>query len=105
MDSTRFDGLAREIHRARSRRGTLAAALALSLAVVLPAAANHRVDEPPRRRSACQARCGGEKRMCRAECRRLGAFRRECSRLCKVTRDGCFLRCEFRPLRSRFVKG
>ena len=105
MDGGRFDALTRVLRCSRSRRAALGAALLMATGGALPALGQGqgwRVDRP-RRRNACQVRCGLAQRMCRADCRRIGSAARECKRLCKVTRDGCFLRCKYRPARKRFA--
>ena len=105
MDGSRFDALAREARHCRTRREALALAVAVLVSNALPALASHRSEEPPRRRNACQVRCGLEQRLCKAGCRDKGVAEKECKRLCKVTREGCFLRCEFRGPRDRWGTG
>ena len=54
------------------------------------------VGQPPRasaRRNLCQLRCGGERRMCKLDCRDKGDAARECKRICNLVRDVCFERC------------
>jgi hypothetical protein len=105
MDGARFDAMTRGIRRSHSRRSALGVALAILLGGAAPGLASHRNEDPPRRRNACQVRCGLEQRLCKADCRDKGVAEKDCKRLCKVTRDGCFLRCEFRGPRERWGTG
>jgi hypothetical protein len=56
------------------------------------------------RRNACNVRCGGDRRMCRIDCRDWGEAERACKRACTKLRDACFELCEYKPLRSRLVR-
>lgn len=58
-------------------------------------------DAEARRRNACQMRCGGDRRMCRIDCRDWGEAEKACKRACNKLRDACFELCEFTPVRSR----
>jgi hypothetical protein len=103
MDCARFDALVGMVRRSQSRRGAVViAALALFGGAWSGVAQPIRV-ETPRRRNACHVRCGLARRLCKLECRDLGAAERECKKLCRVARDGCFLRCEYRSLRERYA--
>jgi hypothetical protein len=105
MDGARFDAMTRGLRASLSRRGALGIAAAAILGGAVRGLASHRGDDPPRRRNACQVRCGLEQRLCKVGCRDMGVATNECKRLCKVTRDGCFLRCEFRGPRERWGTG
>lgn len=82
-----------------SRRG----ALAVAAGFVGPWLART-PDAEARRRNACQMRCGGDRRMCRVDCRDWGSAEKACKRACNKLRDACFDLCEFTPVRSRLAR-
>lgn len=97
MDGQRFDGIARQIGQSLSRRGMMGlAGGAAAMWLASP-------EEVAARRHACQVRCGGDKRLCKAECRN-APIEKQCKKTCDTLRNQCFGRCEFKPLRRRLVR-
>jgi hypothetical protein len=100
MDEQRFDTVARRVHTSGSRRGVLTAAL-LSLGVA-PFWLANTADDAEARRTICEARCGGEKRLCRTRCRSKGIAAKDCRDGCNIRRNVCHKVCSFHPTRSRY---
>src|SRR3954465_12765950 len=99
MDEQRFDTVARRIHAFGTRRSVLTTAL-LSLSVA-PFWLASNADDAEARRTICEVRCGGEKRLCRTRCRYKGIAAKDCRDGCNIRRDVCDKVCGFHPVRSR----
>jgi hypothetical protein len=76
------------------RRGTLRAAVAVIVGALL---GRTRLDEAAARRNACGMRCGGSRRLCKAQCR-TAPIPKQCKKTCVTLRDQCFERCQFKSL-------
>jgi hypothetical protein len=99
MDSQRFDAIVRQLGASQSRRGTLRAALAAAFGLGTWLASSR--DKAAARRNACRIRCGGTRRLCKAQCR-TAPIPKQCKRTCRILRDQCFGRCKFKsPNRSQ----
>ena len=97
MDHERWDALTRSTHDHLTRRGAVRAGLGVVLGVAGLVAG--RADNAAAR-DACQIRCGGERRLCKGECRD-NVNPRQCKRTCEAWNDECLNHCEFKPLRRR----
>ena len=86
-----------------SRRGAVGAALAAAIGAV-GSALGRVPDVEVKRRNACHVRCGGDRRLCRLDCRDWGSAEKGCKRACNKLRDACFVRCEYKPIRFRLAR-
>ncbi len=86
-----------------SRRGALRTAAAVA-AGALGGWLGRAPDIAANRRNACQVRCGGDRRMCRIDCRDWGSAEKACKRACNKLRDACFELCDYKPLRFRLAR-
>jgi len=102
MDGTRIDALARKAGAMPSRRTLLQMGVRAALGVAI-AALSSRPEDVAAGRNACEVRCGGDRRLCRADCRDKGVSERQCKRTCDIWRDFCNDHCAFKPLRKRLV--
>ncbi len=84
-----------------SRRATLRTLLLAAAGAIVPALALDTEEAAARRRHFCAIRCGGDRRLCRAECRIKGVIPKQCKRTCDIIRDHCAGRCDYLPLRRR----
>ncbi|MGH2616062.1 MAG: hypothetical protein ACRDJC_12540 [Thermomicrobiales bacterium] len=106
MGDTRFDAIVRQIGRSGPRRGVMRAVATGAMATFALWGSPFPPDVMARR-NICQLRCGGDRRLCRNDCRHdyYGAAERQCKRGCNRIRDACHKVCEYRPLRSRLLRG
>ena len=99
MDNLRFDAIVRHIGVTQTRRETLRVALAAAVGLGTWLASSH--DQAAARRNACRIRCGGTRRLCKAQCR-TAPIPKQCKRTCRILRNQCFERCQFKsPNRSQ----
>ena len=98
MDHARWDALTRSANDDLTRRGALRTGLGLLLGAWLVQGST----SDSAARNACQIRCGGERRLCKGECRD-NVNPRQCKRTCEAWNKECLNHCEFKSLRRRTV--
>lgn len=87
-----------------SRRGAVRTAAAMAAGALGAWLGRPAADVAANRRNACHVRCGGDRRMCRIDCRDWGEAEKACKRACNKLRDACFELCEYKPLRARLAR-
>ena len=98
MDHARWDALTRSANAQLTRRGTLRTGVSLLAGALLL----HRMQDSSSARNACQVRCGGDRRVCKGECRD-NVNPKMCKKTCEAWHGECLNHCEFKPLRRRTV--
>lgn len=98
MDHARWDALTRSTNDYLSRRGTLRTGFGVLVGALLW---GHTAGTTSAR-NACQVRCGGDRRVCKGECRD-NVNPRQCKKTCEAWHGECLAHCEFKSLRRRTV--
>jgi hypothetical protein len=98
MDHERWDALTRSATVQLTRRGTVRA----GLGVLAGAFLLDRAQGESSARNACQVRCGGDRRVCKGECRD-NVNPKQCKKTCEAWHGECLNHCEFKSLRRRTV--
>jgi hypothetical protein len=98
MDHARWDALTRSANAQLTRRGSLRTGMSVLLGTLL---LNHTSGDTSAR-NACQVRCGGDRRVCKGECRD-NVNPKQCKKTCEAWHGQCLNHCEFKSLRRRTV--
>ena len=98
MDHARWDALTRSASDHLSRRNTLRTGLGFLAGALLLNGTRSDMSA----RNACQVRCGGDRRVCKGECRD-NVNPRQCKKTCEAWHGECLNHCEFKSLRRRTV--
>jgi hypothetical protein len=98
LDHARWDALTRSTHDHLSRRGTVRTGIAVLIGTLLA----HRIQVDASARNGCQVRCGGDRRVCKGECRD-NVNPKQCKKTCEAWHSECLDHCEFKSLRRRTV--
>ena len=96
MDHAHWDALTRSANAQLTRRGTLRTAIGVLAGTLLL----KRSQEDTLARNACLVRCGGDRRVCKGECRD-NVNPKQCKKTCEAWNDECLNHCEFKTLRRR----
>lgn len=98
MDHARWDALTRSATAQLTRRGTLRTGFGVLVGALLL----NRSQTDTSARNACDVRCGGDRRLCKGECRD-NVNPKQCKKTCEAWHDECLNHCEFKSLRRRTV--
>ena len=98
MDHARWDALTRSTTAHLSRRGTLRTGISILTGSLLLTYTQRGASA----RNACQVRCGGDRRVCKGECRD-NVNPKQCKKTCEAWHGECLNHCEFKSLRRRTV--
>jgi hypothetical protein len=98
MDHARWDALTRSTTDLLSRRGTVRTGMSILAGALLL----NRAQGDTSARNACQVRCGGDRRVCKGECRD-NVNPKQCKKTCRAWHKECLNHCEFKSARRRTV--